>query len=136
MKKFIMSLALLCSTSCFAFPEFNVVQCEGAVFGYLLTVEYQRDNHNLTIKIDGQQNSDTVNEEGNRIYSNPAYDEDGVLESVEIISNSSNWNAALKLYENSQLVLTIPLSCRKMSVLPSNAGSTSAARLLSKLIKG
>lgn len=132
MKKYLFLAALLSSSSSFAFPAYNIVSCNGNINGHKAYFEFNKSSHILSVNLDGDIGATYANESANRIYTNAEYDEDGTLLMVEITSNSSNWNAKFNLYANNQLVISAPLSCKKLG-LKLDAQQSSVTSLISKL---
>lgn len=119
MKKFLLSIALICSTPCFAFPDYKAVSCTGSLGGHSTTVEYNRTSHLFNFKINSEVGTLYAQEVGNRIYTNFFYVDDDLYE-LELLSNGSNWNATFNIYVNRRLGVSERFYCKKIGF---NAGS-------------
>ena len=133
MKLYILPIALICSSSCMAFPTYNIVNCHGNINGHNTTLEYNKGSYILTMIIDGSRGASYANEIGNRIYTNPEYDQYGNVLSGEILSNNTNWNATFNLYANSQLAVSGPIYCQRLGILPDPEQQSSATSVMSSL---
>ncbi|MFC3909311.1 hypothetical protein ACFORL_09535 [Legionella dresdenensis] len=133
MKKYLFLAALLGSSSCMAFPDYNVVGCSANINGHFTYLEYNRANHIFSLSIDGSSGASYASEAGNRIITNPEYDEDGNLLVGEILSNDYNWKANFNIYLNNRLVMSNPVYCGKVAMKLSSVQQKSLAAELSKL---
>lgn len=138
MKKYLLSLALISSTPVFAFPAYNIVHCNGHVNGHTIYVEYTKANHLLGLELDATGVAyGYANESGNRIYTDPGYDEYGNKLWAEILSSSSNWSAIFTIYKNDHAAGMINLSCQRVGLnVGAEQKSTSTTNILSTLSGG
>lgn len=133
MKKYLFPIALLCSSTCLAFPAYNTVSCSGNINGHNTYLEYNKTSHILIANIDGSRGASYANEAGNRIYTNPEYDQYGNLLVGEIVSNSTNWQAKFNLYANNQLVISGPINCQRLGLKLDSEQQTSLTEIMSQL---
>ena len=133
MKQLFLPLALLCSSTAFAFPNYNSVACTGNLNGHKLYLEYTRKSHTLILKIDEKYGKTYANESGNRIYTDAEHDDRGNSYTAELLSNSINWSAAFNLYTNNQLIAAIPMNCKKLGLTFNEKQKVTSAELFTSL---
>ena len=62
MKKYLLPITLICSSSSFAFPAYNSVSCHGIVNGHNTSIEYNKNTHVIKLNVDGNQGASIANE--------------------------------------------------------------------------
>lgn len=133
MKKHLFSFLLFATSSSFAFPNYEAVTCTGNINGHRLTIEYNKVSQVFKLEVDKLYGFGYAYEAGNRIYTNPEYDQYGNLVHFELLSNRSNWNAIFKVYMNHRVTAQGGMTCQKLDLKQNKYKETSLMGIMSRL---